>query len=64
MPTAAEKSPMGGEIAAPDDPLFDPECSLYAGEIAEGRVSVLAANGTTRRLEFATPKMASGGLRA
>ena len=55
---------MGGDIVGPDDPVFDPECNLYAGKITEGRVRVLAINGTTRRLEFATPKMPSGGLPA
>ena len=64
MPRAAENSPMGGKIAAPDDPLFDPECNLYAGEITAGRVSVLAANGATRGSPFAIPKMPDGGLRA
>jgi hypothetical protein len=62
MPRAAENSPMGGDIAGPDDPLFDPEGNLYASEITEGRVSVLAANGRMRRSEFAIPKMPNGGL--
>jgi sugar lactone lactonase YvrE len=43
-------SPMGGEIVAPDDLVFDPEGNLYATEITEGRVSVRAPNGTTRVL--------------
>jgi len=43
-------SPMGGDIVAPDDLVFDPEGNLYATEITEGRVSVLAPNGTTRVL--------------
>jgi hypothetical protein len=64
MPRAAENSPRGGDIVGPDDPAFDPECNLYASEITEGRVRILAANGTTRRPEFATPKMPGGGLRA
>lgn len=41
-------SPMGGDIVAPDDLVFDPEGNLYATEITEGRVSVRAPNGTTR----------------
>ena len=64
MPRAAQNSPMGGDIVGPDDPVFDPEGTLYASEITEGRVSVLGANGTTRRSEFAIPKMPNGGLRA
>src|SRR5271154_4610652 len=42
--------PMGGDIVAPDDLVFDPEGNLYATEITEGRVSVRAPNGTTRVL--------------
>jgi len=41
-------SPMGGDIVAPDDLVFDPEGNLYATEITEGRVSMRAPNGTTR----------------
>jgi len=41
-------SPMGGDIVAPDDLVFDPEGNLYATEITEGRVSVRAPNGITR----------------
>ncbi|MDB5970370.1 MAG: gluconolaconase [Hydrocarboniphaga sp.] len=41
-------SPMGGEIVAPDDLVFDDEGNLYATEITEGRVSMRAPNGTTR----------------
>jgi sugar lactone lactonase YvrE len=41
-------SPMGGDIVAPDDLVFDPEGNLYATEITEGRVSVRAPNGATR----------------
>ena len=41
-------SPMGGDIIAPDDLVFDPQGNLYATEISEGRVSVRAPNGTTR----------------
>jgi sugar lactone lactonase YvrE len=41
-------SPMGGDIVAPDDLVFDPDGNLYATEITEGRVSVRAPNGTTR----------------
>jgi sugar lactone lactonase YvrE len=43
-------SPMGGDIVAPDDLVFDPEGNLYATEITEGRVSVRAPNGATRVL--------------
>src|SRR3984957_9772544 len=41
-------SPMGGDIVAPDDLVFDPEGNLYATEITEGRVSMRAPNGATR----------------
>src|ERR1700737_4613763 len=41
-------SPLGGNIVAPDDLVFDPEGNLYATEITEGRVSVRAPNGATR----------------
>ena len=41
-------SPMGGEIVAPDDIVFDPQGNLYATEITEGRVSMRAPNGKTR----------------
>ena len=43
-------SPMGGDIVAPDDLVFDPQGNLYATEITEGRVSVGAPNGETRVL--------------
>jgi sugar lactone lactonase YvrE len=41
-------SPMGGDIVAPDDLVFDPQGNLYATEITEGRVSVREPNGRTR----------------
>jgi sugar lactone lactonase YvrE len=41
-------SPMGGGIVAPDDLVFDDAGNLYATEITEGRVSMLAPNGATR----------------
>ena len=43
-------SPMGGDIVAPDDVVFDPHGNLYATEITEGRVSVREPNGRTRVL--------------
>jgi len=41
-------SPMGSDIVAPDDLVFDPQGTLYATEITEGRVSARAPNGKTR----------------
>ncbi|MEY2943172.1 MAG: hypothetical protein RLY97_1186, partial [Pseudomonadota bacterium] len=41
-------SPMGGAITAPDDLCFDDDGNLYLTEITEGRVSMLAPNGTSR----------------
>jgi sugar lactone lactonase YvrE len=43
-------SPMGGDIVAPDDLVFDDEGNFYATEITEGRVSVRSPNGATRVL--------------
>ncbi len=43
-------SPLGGDIVAPDDLVFDPAGNLYATEITEGRVCVRAPNGVTRVL--------------
>ena len=48
-------SPMGGDIVAPDDLVFDAEGNLYATEITEGRVSVRSPNGTTRVLNGDMP---------
>ncbi|WP_461431120.1 hypothetical protein [Ketobacter sp.] len=41
-------SPKGGEIVAPDDIVFDDKGNIFATEITEGRVSVLAPNGQAR----------------
>lgn len=41
-------SPLGGDIVAPDDLVFDPQGNLYATEITEGRVSVRTPDGQTR----------------
>jgi sugar lactone lactonase YvrE len=48
-------SPMGGDIVAPDDLVFDPQGNLYATEITEGRVSMRTPNGTTRVLQGDMP---------
>src|SRR5438067_1059791 len=41
-------SPMGGDIVAPDDLVFDPAGNIYATEITEGRVSMRTPKGETR----------------
>lgn len=43
-------SPMGGDIVAPDDLVFDASGNIYATEITEGRVSVLSPGGQARVL--------------
>lgn len=48
-------SAKGGDIIAPDDVAFDPEGNLYATEVMDGRVSVRAADGTTRVLRDEIP---------
>lgn len=48
-------SPMGGDIVAPDDLVFDPHGNLYATEITEGRVSVREPNGRTRVVQGDMP---------
>ncbi len=41
-------SPIGGAITAPDDLAFDDEGNIYVTEITEGRVAMLAPDGTAR----------------
>jgi sugar lactone lactonase YvrE len=41
-------SPMGGDIVAPDDLVFDEAGNIYVTEITEGRVTMRAPNGMTR----------------
>jgi sugar lactone lactonase YvrE len=48
-------SPMGGAIVAPDDIAFDSAGNLYATEISEGRVSMMAPNGVTTVVYGDTP---------
>lgn len=48
-------SAMGSDIIAPDDLCFDDEGNLYVTEITEGRVSMLAPNGTTRVIQGDMP---------
>ena len=43
-------SPMGGDIVAPDDLVFDEAGNLYLTEITEGRVCVRSPNGAVRVL--------------
>lgn len=48
-------SPMGGDIVAPDDLVFDPEGNLYATEITEGRVCMRTPRGETRVIQGDMP---------
>jgi sugar lactone lactonase YvrE len=48
-------SPKGGDIVAPDDVAFDSDGNLFATEVMNGRVSVRAADGTTRVLRDDLP---------
>ncbi|MGW4100802.1 SMP-30/gluconolactonase/LRE family protein [Mycobacterium sp. NPDC004974] len=48
-------SAKGGDIIAPDDVAFDSSGNLYATEVMDGRVSVRAADGTTRVLRDDIP---------
>ncbi|CAN5414306.1 SMP-30/gluconolactonase/LRE family protein [soil metagenome] len=48
-------SPMGGKIVAPDDIAFDEAGNIYATEITEGRVSMLAPDGTVRVIQGDIP---------
>lgn len=41
-------SPMGGDIVAPDDLVFDDAGNLFITEITEGRVSMLKPNGESK----------------
>jgi sugar lactone lactonase YvrE len=41
-------SPLGGDIVAPDDLVFDDEGNLYVTEITENRVTMLTPGGRTR----------------
>ncbi|WP_370509624.1 SMP-30/gluconolactonase/LRE family protein [Mycobacterium sp. SA01] len=48
-------SAKGGDIIAPDDVAFDDAGNLYATEVMDGRVSVRAADGSTRVLRDDLP---------
>lgn len=48
-------SPMGGAIVAPDDLVFDEAGNMYLTEITEGRVTMLAPDGTTRVIREDVP---------
>ena len=48
-------SPMGGDIVAPDDLVFDDQGNLYLTEITMGRVAMRSPNGTTRVLRGDIP---------
>lgn len=48
-------SPMGGAIVGPDDLVFDDAGNLYCTEITEGRVSMLAPDGSSRVIEANMP---------
>ncbi|WCT73459.1 SMP-30/gluconolactonase/LRE family protein [Sphingomonas naphthae] len=48
-------SPLGGDIVAPDDLVFDARGNLYATEVMNERVGVRAPDGTTRVLRDDLP---------
>ena len=48
-------SAKGGDIIAPDDVAFDPDGTLYATEVMDGRVSALGNDGSTRVLRDDLP---------
>jgi sugar lactone lactonase YvrE len=48
-------SAKGGDVIAPDDVAFDPDGSLYATEVMDGRVSAIGADGRTRVLRDDLP---------
>ena len=48
-------SPMGGDIVAPDDLVFDEAGNLYLTEITEGRVCVRESNGRVRVIQGDMP---------
>ncbi|MFT4028124.1 MAG: gluconolaconase [Novosphingobium sp.] len=48
-------SPLGSEIVSPDDLAFDVGGEMYVTEFTQGRVSVLAENGTSRVLRDDLP---------
>lgn len=48
-------SPMGGDIVAPDDLVFDDSGNLYLTEITLGRVAMRSPGGTTRVLRGDIP---------
>ena len=48
-------SAKGGDIIAPDDVAFDPDGTLYATEVMDGRVSALGTDGRTRVLRDDLP---------
>lgn len=48
-------SPMGGDIVAPDDLVFDDAGNLYLTEITEGRVCIRTPGGTVRVIQGDMP---------
>jgi sugar lactone lactonase YvrE len=48
-------SAKGGDIIAPDDVAFDPDGTIYATEVMDGRVSALAKDGQARVLRDDLP---------
>jgi sugar lactone lactonase YvrE len=48
-------SAKGGDIIAPDDVAFDPDGTIYATEVMDGRVSALAQDGQARVLRDGVP---------
>jgi sugar lactone lactonase YvrE len=48
-------SPLGGNVVAPDDLVFDDDGNIYVTEITEGRIGMLAPNGSYKVIQGDMP---------